>query len=57
MTLWAARAEFTDNYKGSIETGKYADFVVLNKNIIEIEESKFKRVKVKHTFIGGEKVH
>jgi len=57
MTLWAARAEFTDNYKGSIETGKYADFVVLNKDIIEIEESKFKRVKVKHTFIGGEKVH
>lgn len=56
MTLWAAHAEFTDDYKGSIEIGKYADFVVLNKDIMEIEESKFNSVKVKHTYIDGKKV-
>jgi predicted amidohydrolase YtcJ len=57
ITIWAAKSSFEENEKGSIEAGKFADFVVLEKNIMEIDIKETYAVKVKYTFVGGEKVN
>lgn len=56
MTIWAAYANFEEEEKGSIETGKFADFAILDQNIMEIEESEIPKMKVKATYVNGEKV-
>jgi hypothetical protein len=56
MTIWAAYANFEENEKGSIEKGKFADFIVLDNDIMQIEESKIPTIKVKETYINGVKV-
>lgn len=56
MTIWAARAAFEEKEKGSIEPGKYADFVVCDGDIMNFPEEKIFKVKVEKTFISGEKV-
>ena len=56
MTIWAAYANFEENEKGSIEVGKMADFIVLDKNIMEIEADKIPTINVDETYVGGEKV-
>ena len=38
MTIWAAYGAFEENEKGSLEAGKFADFVVLEKDIMTIPE-------------------
>jgi predicted amidohydrolase YtcJ len=56
MTIWAAKSNFEDKYKGSIETGKFADFVVLDNNILECSEKDLLSTEVLLTFINGEVV-
>lgn len=57
MTIWAAHSNFEENEKGSIEIGKFADFVILNQNIMEVEGSKIPNTKVIGTYVNGEKVY
>jgi len=57
MTIWAAKAAFEENEKGSIEPGKMADFVVLEKDIMQIPESEIPKANVQYTFIDGEMVY
>jgi len=56
MTIWAAKAAFEEDVKGSIEAGKFADFVILDEDIMKIEMSKVPRIKVTGTWLNGEKV-
>lgn len=56
MTIWAAFANFEENEKGSIEVGKFADFTILDRNIMEVEEEELPNTKVVATFINGELV-
>ena len=56
MTIWAAKAAFEENEKGSLEVGKLADFVVLDKDIMEIPGKGLPTVKVLKTFIDGQEV-
>jgi len=56
MTIWAAYANFEENEKGSIEKGKFADFIMLDKDIMEVEENEIPSLKVLETYLGGEKV-
>ncbi|MEM6685933.1 MAG: amidohydrolase [Bacteroidota bacterium] len=56
MTIWAAYSNFEENEKGSIETGKFADFIVLDKNIMEIPENDILEATVLEAFIAGKKV-
>ncbi len=53
-TLDAAYGAFQEDVKGSIEEGKLADFTVLDKDIMEIEESEILSTNVIHTIVGGE---
>jgi predicted amidohydrolase YtcJ len=42
---------------GSIETGKYADFVVLDRDYFTIPEADIKKIRAVTTFVGGKQVH
>jgi predicted amidohydrolase YtcJ len=57
MTIWAAKANFEEKEKGSIEPGKYADFVILDKDIMKIKGSELPGVAVLKTYVNGEKVY
>ncbi len=57
MTIWAAFANFEENEKGSIEVGKFADFTILDKDIMEVDEDELPITKVVATFINGEMVY
>ena len=57
MTIWAAYANFEDTVKGSIEMGKFADFTVLEKDIMKIPQDSIPGVKTLATFIDGVKVY
>ncbi len=57
MTIWAAFSNFEEEEKGSIEEGKFADFVILDQDILKIEGKKIPEVKVVATFVSGEKVY
>jgi len=56
MTIWAAFSNFEEDEKGSLEEGKFADFIVLDKNIMEVDPKEIPNLKVLHTFINGEDV-
>ncbi|RZV67174.1 MAG: amidohydrolase [Flavobacteriaceae bacterium] len=53
MTIWAAHSNFEEDEKGSIEVGKFADFVILDKDIMTIAESEIPNIKVVKTFVNG----
>ena len=57
MTIWAAKAQFEEKEKGSIEPGKYADFVILDNDIMKINGADVPKVKVVKTYVNGEKVY
>ncbi len=51
---WQDRAE---DYKGSLEIGKVADFVVLDENLASLPTDKFANVKTAMTLLDGKTVH
>ncbi|SEF91723.1 amidohydrolase [Algoriphagus boritolerans] len=55
-TLDGAYAEFEEDFKGSIEVGKAADFTVYDKDIMEIPENEILNAKVEMTVVGGKVV-
>jgi len=57
MTIWAAYANFEEQEKGSIEKGKFADFVILEDDIMKMDESNIPQAKVLSTYINGVKVY
>ncbi len=56
-TINAAYAAFEENIKGSIEVGKLADFVVLNKNPMNVSKERIKEIQVMATIIRGKTVY
>ena len=56
MTIWAAYANFEEKEKGSIEVGKFADFIILNQNLMEVKIEDVPNTKVLKTFVNGELV-
>lgn len=57
FTCNAAYAKFLENKIGSLETGKYGDFIVLDKNPYDVNPIDLEFITVLETYFGGEKVY
>ncbi len=57
MTRYAAYANFEEKMKGSLEAGKVADFVILNRDIMNAPEEEILKTRVIATYLSGEKVY
>lgn len=57
MTIWAARSNFEEHEKGSLEKGKLADFVILDRDLVNTAENELLKTVVLKTFLGGEKLY
>ncbi len=53
ITIWPAVGSFDEDKKGSIEVGKAADFVILDKDIMFIPESEIPATDIVATYIDG----
>ena len=53
FTVWSAYASFDDDIKGTLETGKLADMVVLSDDILSSDPSILLKAKILMTIIGG----
>jgi len=56
-TINGAYANFLEDEIGSIEVGKKADIVVLNKNLFSINSEDIPNVKIEMTFFEGKRVY
>jgi predicted amidohydrolase YtcJ len=54
MTIWAAKGSFEEKEKGSLEPGKYADFIMLDTDLMQCKPSDILKTQVLMTFINGE---
>ncbi|MCA1558939.1 MAG: amidohydrolase [Acidobacteria bacterium] len=52
-TIKAAHAAFEESSRGSLKVGKYADMVVLSKDITSIPEDQIPTTEVMYTIVGG----
>jgi predicted amidohydrolase YtcJ len=57
MTIWAAKANRMEKQVGSLEVGKKADFIILDKDLMKVSTDSILNVKVKRTYLNGERVH
>ncbi|NVK27906.1 MAG: amidohydrolase [Flavobacteriia bacterium] len=57
MTIWAAISNFEEEDKGSIELGKWADFTILDTDLLTCPEEDILRARVLYTVINGEVVY
>ncbi|MGB8062156.1 MAG: amidohydrolase [Candidatus Sulfotelmatobacter sp.] len=60
LTLYTrngAYAGFEENSKGSLEPGKLADFIIIDRDVLSVPTDQIKNVKVLQTFVGGRKIY
>ena len=57
MTIWAAKANRMEKQVGSLEVGKKADFIILDKDLMKVPTDSILLVKVLKTYLNGERVH
>ena len=57
MTIWPAYAAFQEKILGSITPGKYADFVVVDQDIMRVPETEIMKTRVIYTYVGGRAVY
>lgn len=57
FTIGGAYASFEEEVKGTLEVGKYCDFVVLSDNILDVDVQHIKDIKVLATYVGGQLVY
>lgn len=56
MTIWAAKAGFLEKEVGSLEKGKKADFILLDRDLMQVDETQILDTKVKATYSGGKRM-
>ncbi|MFM7726044.1 MAG: amidohydrolase family protein, partial [Flavobacteriales bacterium] len=56
MTIWPAIANFEEHKKGTLEVGKWADLVILDRDIMKCEEERIREAAIGLTMLQGEEV-
>jgi hypothetical protein len=56
-TINNAYLTFEERQKGSLEAGKLADFIVLDRDILTCPVDDVRDIKVRETWLGGKKVY
>jgi predicted amidohydrolase YtcJ len=56
ITIWTAKGSFDEKEKGSIEVGKMADFVILEKDLLQVAVEELPKINILGTYVNGEKV-
>ncbi len=57
MTIWAAKSNFEEAEKGSLEPGKFADFILLDRDLMTTDQGKLLETRVLATYLNGELVY
>lgn len=57
MTIWAAVSNFQEQNRGSLEVGKFADFIILNDDLLHCTPEAILNAQVVQTWINGELVY
>lgn len=57
MTIWPAYSAFQEKELGSLSLGKYADFVVLDQDIMRVPAELVMKTRVLSTWVGGKVVY
>ncbi len=57
MTIWAAKGNFEEKEKGSLEAGKFADFVIMDQDLMKANMAELFKITVLKTYINGENVY
>ena len=57
FTIWAAYGQFEEDLKGSLEAGKLADFVVIDRDYMKCPANEIKDIQALTTVLGGEAVY
>jgi predicted amidohydrolase YtcJ len=57
MTIWAARANFQEKVAGSITPGKYADFVLVDRDWLRVAPDAIERTEILATYFSGRRVY
>jgi predicted amidohydrolase YtcJ len=57
MTIWPAYAGFQEQSMGSITAGKFADFVILDTDIMRVPVEMVMKASVVSTWVGGKAVY
>ncbi|OOG68045.1 amidohydrolase [Flavobacterium sp. A45] len=56
MTIWAAYSNFEEKEKGSLEVGKWADFVIFDQDLMKVNEDEMVKLIPTQVFLKGAKV-
>ncbi len=56
MTIWAAKSNFEEHEKGSLEKEKFADFIIMDQDLMKVSSELILKATVLKTFINGENV-
>ncbi|NAS12198.1 amidohydrolase [Poritiphilus flavus] len=57
ITIWSAYQHFEEDSKGTLEKGKIADLVILDKNPLKVDEAEIKNIVVLETIKEGNTVY
>ncbi len=57
FTLDAAYAAHQEDMLGSLEPGKWADFILIDRDYFEVPENEIWQIEVLETWMSGEKVY
>lgn len=57
FTIWGAYAQFAEERYGSLEPGKYADYVIMDQDIMEVEADDIIKIRILETVLDGETVY